>query len=565
MNCIRIVATLLICLWAPFLFAGDAAATVAAKSSGLATIDWLIIFIYAASTIGLGWYFGRKQKTTEEYFVGSGNMNPFLIGVSLFATLLSTITYLSMPGEIIGKGPAFLTRLFALPFVFIVVGFVLLPVYMRTRVTSAYELLEDRLGLGLRMFGVCMFLSLRLVWMTLLVYLAAKAMTVMMGVDAEWIPGIVLVTGIVSIIYTSMGGLRAVVITDLLQTILLFGGALLIVVMISIDFEGFGWFPVTWHSNWDEKQPFFDLNPKTRITVVGTILSVFTWYVCTSGGDQVSVQRFMSTRDASTARRALATQLAVGICVNIVLALVGFALLGYFEKHPEFVPAHLNFKKNADEIFPLFIAFHLPQGASGLVVAAMFAAAMSSIDSGVNSISAVVMTDLLDRFGLKPKTEKQHVMIARCLAVGIGAVIVIGSLFIGGIEGNITKVTQKTVNLLVPPVFSLFFFALFVKSANPLGVWIGTILGIITATLLAFCGRIVFYLHVWFGVDPALFGTEIVTIKDSVPKLDYVTANDPVSFLWIGPVSLVVNIVAGLIACQLVGKQRPHKLSSPET
>ena len=434
MNCLRIVATLLVSLTASSLMAADEVtgtlSKTTAKTFGLTTVDWVIIAVYALSTISLGWYFGRKQKSTQEYFVGSGNMNPFLIGVSLFATLLSTITYLSMPGEIIGKGPVYLTRLISLPFIFIVVGFIMLPVYMRTRVTSAYELLEEQLGLSLRLFGVFMFLALRLVWMTLLVYLAAaKAMTVMMSVDAKWIPWIVLVTGIVSIIYTSMGGLRAVVITDLMQTILLFGGALLIVIVISFDFGGFGWFPTTWHANWDDKQPFFDLDPKTRVTGVGTILSVFTWYVCTAGGDQVSVQRFMSTKDAGTARRALATQLTVGVCVNMMLALVGFALLGYFEKHPEFVPTNLDFKNNADELFPHFIAFHLPAGASGLVVAAMFAAAMSSIDSGVNSITAVVMTDLLDRFGLKPKTEKQHIMIARCLAVGVGATIVIGSMF----------------------------------------------------------------------------------------------------------------------------------------
>ena len=132
--------------------------------------------------------------------------------------------------------------------------------------------------------------------------------------------------------------------------------------------------------------------------------------------------------------------------------------------------------------------------------------------------------------------------------------------FIGGIEGNITKVTQKTVNLLVPAVFSLFFFALFVKSSNSLGVWIGTILGIISASILAFCGRIVFYLNAWFGTDPAIFGTEIVKKIDPVTKLEYMTANDPVSFLWIGPVSLIVNIVAGLVACHIVnlfkGKQQ---------
>ena len=113
-------------------------------------IDWAILITYATSTLGLGWYFGRQQKDTNEYFVGSGKMNPLLIGVSLFATLLSTISYLAIPGEIIGKGPIYLTNYIAYPFVFVVLGFVILPVYMRQRVTSAYQLLEERLGFSVR-------------------------------------------------------------------------------------------------------------------------------------------------------------------------------------------------------------------------------------------------------------------------------------------------------------------------------------------------------------------------------------------------------------------------------
>ena len=213
------------------------------QAAGLQIIDWIIIAVYACSTIGMGWYYSRRQRTTQEYFVGSGNMPWFLIGVSLFATLLSTITYLSIPGEVLGKGPFYISSLLILPIVYLVVGYLILPVYMQFRMTSAYEFLEERLGLSIRMLGVGMFLCLRLVWMSLLVYLAAKAMSVMMGVDARWIPVIVLFTGFISVIYTSLGGLRAVVITDLFQCILLFGGALLVIALITYDQGGSGGFP----------------------------------------------------------------------------------------------------------------------------------------------------------------------------------------------------------------------------------------------------------------------------------------------------------------------------------
>ena len=117
--------------------------------------------------------------------VASGNMNPIMVGVSLFATLLSTITYLSMPGEAAGKGPVVMVSMLALPLVYLVVAYFLLPVYMQQRVTSAYELLEARLGLSIRLLGATLFLTLRLVWMTLLIYLAARAMVVMIFVSGK--------------------------------------------------------------------------------------------------------------------------------------------------------------------------------------------------------------------------------------------------------------------------------------------------------------------------------------------------------------------------------------------
>ncbi len=107
-------------------------------NTALTWIDWSIVALYALSTIALGWYFGRKQESTEEYFTGSGKMNPILIGVSLFASLLSTISYLAVPGEILGKGPIYLVRLISLPLVFGIVTFFIIPLYMKQRVTSAY-------------------------------------------------------------------------------------------------------------------------------------------------------------------------------------------------------------------------------------------------------------------------------------------------------------------------------------------------------------------------------------------------------------------------------------------
>ena len=247
-------------------------------------------------------------------------------------------------------------------------------------------------------------------------------------------------------------------------------------------------------------------------------------------GDQVSVQRFMATEDASKARRALAVQLTVSLVVGATLGFVGLALLGYFQVHPEFLPEAGSLNDQADRLFPHFIAFELPPVITGLVVSGLFAAAMSSIDSGVNSITAVVMTDFLDRFGKKPDTAKEHVRYARRLAVVIGTVVVLLSTFMDRIPGNFMAVTNTVVNLLTVPIALLFIFAMFVPFANAKGVWVGTIASVGTALTIAFSG--------------VLFG------------LDSVTGLPPITFQWISPAAAVVGLSVGLVACKIFAKEK---------
>lgn len=555
---------------------------------GLHWLDWIMIILYAVGTIALGVHFGRKQRSSEEYFTGGGNMNPLLIGVSLFATLLSTISYLGMPGESAGKGPIHFVGTLAHPITFLVVGFLMLPQYMKYRVTSAYELLELRLGFSFRILGACLFLTLRLIWMSVLLKFAGDAMVTMLQVDPSWSLLIVAVIGLVAIIYTSLGGLQAVVITDLIQTVLLYVGALTVLFIVTWNFGGFSWLPSEWPDEW-KSQPVFPESPSTRVSWVGSILTGLVWYVATLGGDQTTVQRFMATKDAASARVALLTQLIVATVVGITLCLVGIALMAHFNRlrdsRPEQQKAEIvmyeNFNKSfqkehkrfpddnellsaldwkettleqtrdnllgADQWFPRFISHHLPIGLTGLVIAAMFAAAMSSLDSGVNSITAVVMSDFL-LSGRKTKLgQRQHLIVARSLAVATGVVVIFGSILTDFVEGNIMEVTQKSVNLLTTPIFGLFYYAIFARRVHSVGVWAGTIVGTVTATLIAFGGQICYWLYLNHGFDPGTVGSEIVQRTDTLTGIPYQACTDPISFQWIGPLALIANLTVGTI------------------
>lgn len=481
---------------------------------GLHAIDFLILAVYAAAMVWLGWYCGRRQQSTDEYFTGGGRMNPLLIGISMFATLFSTISYLATPGEVLNHGPIVaLMGLLAIPIYYYVVCYLLAPTYMQHRAASAYALLETRLGLGARTTGALMFIMLRLMWMSTLIYFASQACLVMLGIGDRWLPVVTFATGSVAICYASMGGLRAVVMTDSIQFVLLFCGAWLVIGRVTYDAGGLGWLPGGWNDSWDE-QPLFDLDPTVRVTAVGSVFYAVFWWVCTVGGDQTAIQRFMATKDTAAAQRSFLVNSIAGAAVSIVLVLVGFALLAFYQADPSRLPAGKTIAQDADQLFPYFISNHLPVGLSGLVLCGMFAAAMSSIDSGINSITAVVSTDLVDRFRSEPIDERSHVRFARWLALTIGLVVVsLSSFVMGYVPGNYLEQAQRTFGLLVTPMFMLFLFALFIPFATQRGAILGAVVGFAVSFLIAY--------------------SELLT---GLPTI---------SFQWVFPVSLAAGIAAG--------------------
>lgn len=495
-------------------------------SSGLHWVDLGIIAVYALGMISLGWYYRKRQKSLNEYFVGNRTMNPGLIGVSMFVTLFSTISFLATPGEVYGKGPFILTSSLSIPFYYLIVGYLIVPAYMRFRLISAYELLEQKRGLSVRLLGAVLFIMLRLTWMSLLIHLSAQAMLLMLGLEQDQLPYVALVIGAVAIIYASFGGLRAVVITDFLQFCLLCGGALLVVITVTIRLGGFGWFPTEWSAGWDT-QPLFSLDPNVRLTVFGSILGGTLWWVCTAGGDQTAVQRFMSVRDVQSARRSFLLNSFAGILVNVILALVAFSLLGYFEARPEFLPPGIG----ADRIFPHYIVHHLPIGISGLVVSGLFAAAMSSVDSGVNSLTAVVVTDFVGRFRRRALSEISRVRLSQALALAIGMIVVLGSSFlVGNVPGNFLEIAQRTLHLYVGAIFLLFFLSLFVPFSTVPGVIAGSLSALFSAATVAY----------WGSLNQMIQVLGWVPLSERTGIVDF-------SFQWILPVSLSIGLATGCL------------------
>jgi SSS family solute:Na+ symporter len=181
---------------------------------------------------------------------------------------------------------------------------------------------------------------------------------------------------------------------------------------------------------------------------------------------------------------------------------------------------------------------------------------MSSLDSGVNSITAVVMSDFVQRSRKTKLGERQHLVLARLLAVATGVIVIFGSILTDFVEGNIMEVTQKSVNLLTTPIFGLFFYAIFAKRVHFVGVWVGTIVGTITAIVIAFGGQICHYLYLNYAFDPTVVGSVIEQRMEDLTGIPYEACTDPVSFQWIGPLALLANLAVGMTINYLLAGPR---------
>lgn len=482
------------------------------SSVGLSLLDWIVIIAYLMGMLCIGWYHSKTNKTQEDYLLGGRRMNPFAVGISLFATLLSTLSYLAYPGEMLNHGPGIFVGMLAFPLVYFAVGWWLIPRIRQMNVTSAYEILERKLGVNVRLLATFIFLFLRFFWMATIIYVTVDiALMSVIPIDRSYLPVIGMGMILITIVYTVMGGLRAVVVTDVVQASIFLGGAILSIAIVVFTIGSPGkLIPDAWPEHWGAPKIGFDLHE--RITFGNAMLMLFVWYFATFGSDQIAIQRYISTDSLKSARKALRVSLLTDFAAKGILAFVGLAMLAYFTARPELLLPDQTLAEQADTLFPRFILLGLPQGVSGLVIAGLLAAAMSSISSGLNAVSSVISEDIINRFGNTPRTNKGNLTQVKLITLFAGALVMLLSLLIGYVPGNLYDVVMKVVNLLVCPLFVLFFMALFVPWATPWGTFIGGLVAVATAVAIAYFG---------------LFG---------------------ITVLWIAPSSFVAGVLVSCVA-----------------
>lgn len=430
--------------------------------SHFAPVDYVVLGAYLLVLVAIGWYFSRREKSTDDFFLGGRRIPWWAAGLSIFGTAVSAITYISIPGSAFqGNWVMFIAQVSPLVLVPVVAA-VYIPFFRRLNVTTPYEYLQNRFNTPVRLLASAQWVLFQFGRMSILLYIPSLALSAATGLDLY---ACIVIMGVLSTLYTVLGGIEAVIWTDALQVVILMGGAVLSLFYLGARVEG-GFGGIVTEAAANDK--FHMLNwtwdiaaPAVWVIAIGAAVSNFSVYTT----DQALVQRYMSTPTLRQSKGALWTSALGGVPTGLLFFFLGTALWVFYRQHPALLPEEMA----GDRVFPLFIVQQLPPGLSGLIIAGIFAAAMSSVDSGVNSISAAVTTDFVRRF--RPgASERFFLRLARTLAVAIGAVGTGIALVLATWEiESLYKFFLMVLGLFTGGLAGLFVLGIFTRRANAWG------------------------------------------------------------------------------------------------
>jgi SSS family solute:Na+ symporter len=437
-----------------------------AHTASLNIIDYAIIILSFVVSLYFGLRFALRQKDTSNYFLAGGKLPSWAIGMSILATLISSITFLAYPGEGYSSNWILLVQGLMVPVVLIfLVGFIV-PLYRQVIKLSAYEYFERRFGVFARMYSSVSFVFTHFSKMGTVFFLLALALSKMVGVDTVTLIWIV---GAVVIFITFFGGMEAIVWLDVFQGIMLIVGGIVSLVIILFSTEGgptaiwnvalenghIGFGPFDWEL--------------VNLTFIVMVLNGIFYAIQKYGTDQTIVQRYLTARSDKSAVKA--SLIGVLLCVPVwaMFMFIGTALFSYYKISGNPLPVGTN----PDAVFPFFIMTKLPVGVVGLVISALIAAAISTLNADLNCLSAVCMEDYYKR--LRPKSsEKSKMIISKIFVIlaGFGAIAVALFYVKAGTEG-VLKTVFTLYAIFSGGIAGMFLLGIFSKRANMKGLYFG--------------------------------------------------------------------------------------------
>jgi SSS family transporter len=474
-------------------------------------IDIAIVAAYLVTLAAVGIYFSRRQSTLDDFFLARRSMSWLPIGLSLMAALNSGIDYLMQPSATIRYGVVLLVGTSSWIALYPWVTRVVLPFYRRLNVFTAYEFLEARFDVRVRSLAAGLFILWRLGWMATAIYVPCLALSAATNGALNLTVAIVVLGALVTT-YTMLGGIQAVIWNDVIQFCIMFGG-LAATVAIALAHVPGGlreiW-AAAGHVGAAVPSPpaaagagvlsavqAFFIQP---VNVVSILFAMVVGRMAGYTSDQVMVQRFQTTKSLEDSRQAFIVNAAGDVVWMFGLSFVGLALFAYFTHHalpPEFA---------SDRILPYFMSLAFPSGAVGLVIAAILAASLSSIDSAVNSCTSVIVVDFYGRLIRRMPPDGNasgQVLVSRLATVALGMA---GTALAANVSriGSLLEIANKLVNAFTGPLFGIYVLAMFSRRATSVPVLAAGIAGTVASYVVAYHTNIGFMWPSTFGLVATL-------------------------------------------------------------
>ncbi len=432
----------------------------------LETLDVFVVVSYAAAVIGLGWIAARRQKGTTDFFLGGRRLPWPLVGASILATAFSAASLLGGPGEAFGHGLLWLQLQAGDLLAILLVCWLFLPFYHSLSATTAYEYLERRFGRLARASTALLFQLQVLFRLGVLLYGPALALSAITGIDLRLA---IVAVGVVALVYTLLGGMTAVVWTDLLQlAVVVAGVGMTAAAALQGIPDGVKGALETASAAGRLRLVDPTLPAGQLRSVLGAVIGYGILSLSVAGTNQQPVQRYLSCKNLGDARRAAFSGWAVGLFVTAITLGLGVLLFAYYRVHAGELPEGLS----PDAIFPRFAAEHLPPGALGLVVAAIFAAAMSSLDSALHSLSTSTVSDIYRRFLVTGREDAHYLTVARVFILVWGVLGIAAGLYVAG-RGSLLAMAVRYVGYFAGPVLGIFLLGMLTPRTNQVGAITG--------------------------------------------------------------------------------------------
>lgn len=457
-------------------------------------LNWILLILYLVGMLYLGYFFMKRENSTEDFFKGGERIPWWAAGMSIFATMLSAITFMAIPAKTYATDWRYFMMAVTIFVMAAPVVKYYLPFFRRLKVTTAYEYLEKRFNHTSRLLASAIFIVFMVARTALVLFLPSLALTTVTGID---IYTCIVLMGVITIIYCTMGGVEAVIWGDVIQGFVLLGGAVLAVVFLVSGTEG-GFNKVIDITIEHEKMKTFDMTfSLTSATFWVVLLGGIANNLISYSSDQTVIQRYLTTKDEKSAAKSIYLNGVLSILVSLVFYFIGTALFAYYKTNPNELNISMG---NPDSIFPHFIMTKMPQGIAGILIAAIFAATMSTVSSSINSLSTAFTTDFYQRF-VKNKIDSHYLFIARLSGIifggfGVGLALLMAMWNILSLFDYFNYI----LGLLASGLGGLFFMGIFIPRIRGNAAITGFLCGFFTVVLVKMQTDIHFMLFGFIGM-----------------------------------------------------------------